>query len=159
MIRAPFTRLFITLAFSMLLMASATAQRQPSSSVASMSLVVKATPGAIVWVDAVRYGVIPANGELTIKNLSTGSHTVRARLKGKHEAMQTVALTAGAPSSIRMTFSVPASQAELQFQEAEELRERGDHEAAINAYRQAIKLKNGIYPAARAGLARSLMAK
>ncbi len=135
------------------------AQRTTSSPEANASLVIKTTPGAIVWVDAVRYGATPASGELTIKNLRAGSRTVRARLKGKHEAMQTVALTAGAQSSIRITFSMPASQAELQFQEAEELRESGDHEAAITAYREAIKFKSGIYPAARAGLARSLMAK
>jgi tetratricopeptide (TPR) repeat protein len=61
-------------------------------------------------------------------------------------------------SKLQLTFSRPAGEAELQFQEAEELRESGDHAAAIKAYREAIKLKDGIYPAARAGLARSLMA-
>jgi tetratricopeptide (TPR) repeat protein len=157
--RAPFTRsrLFIAFALGAMLVTSAIAQRQPSST-ASASLVVKAAPGAIIWVDSIRYGTVPASGELTIKNLRAGTRTVRARIKGKREATQTAALTAGAQGSVRIAFSAPATKAELQFQEAEELRERGKHAEAITAYRQAIKLKGGPYPAARAGLARSLMA-
>jgi len=153
-----FSRFCSVLLLSASLATLVAAQRTVSSPSTTASLNIKTTPGAIIWVDTVRYGATPASGELTIKNLRAGNRTVRARLKGKHEATQTVALTAGAKSSIQITFSVPASQAELQFQGAEESRERGDHAAAIKAYRQAIKLKNGIYPTARAGLARSLMA-
>jgi tetratricopeptide (TPR) repeat protein len=136
----------------------AAAQRQPTPPAASATLAVKTAPGATVWVDSVRYCCVPASGELTIKNLRAGTRVVRARLKGKREIAERVTLLAGAHRRLELSLSLPADEAELRYQTAEELRERGDQTAAIKAYREAIRLRGGRYAAARTGLARSLMA-
>jgi tetratricopeptide (TPR) repeat protein len=140
------------LALSISLSVNPQAQNHPTS-----SLNVKTLPGAIIWVDSLRYGLTPESGELTIKNLSPGTHLVRARLKGKREITQAVKLAADSEHSIQLSLSAPANKAELSFQTAEELRERGKHADAIKEYRNAIKLSPRGYPAARLGLARSLM--
>ena len=137
-----------------------TLMAQTVSPTTNSALTVKAPPETIIWVDSLRYGAIPENGELTIKNLSAGSHTVRARLKGKREIARKVSLDADAESSrsrIELDFPEPATKAELAFQTAEELREKGAHADAIKEYRSAINLHPRGYPAARIGLARSLM--
>src|SRR5262245_12446932 len=136
---------------------SQSAPSAPNPAPANSTLIVKAPPETIIWVGSLRYGVIPENGEVAVKNLSAGSHTVRARLKGKREIRRKVNLEAGAESSLELNFPEPASKAELSFQTAEELREKGAHADAIKEYRAAIKLHPRGYPAARIGLARSLM--
>jgi tetratricopeptide (TPR) repeat protein len=151
-------RLLAVLSLSLAATAPLLAQRPEAPPPATSSLLVKAAPGAIIWVDSVRYGAVPESGELKIKHLRAGVREVRARLKGKREVTQTVSLTTGAQRALQISFAAPASEAELRFQEAEELRERGNHTAAIQTYRQAIKLRRAGYPAARVGLARSLMA-
>lgn len=154
-------RLFCRLAAPVLVIvlhAQAAAQAASSAPAASATLTIKTAPQTIVWVDGLRYGAVPAGGELTVKNLRAGAHTVRARLKGKRETTQTVTLAAGADQTIQLAPGLPADQAELHFQTAEELREQSKHAEAVKEYRAAIKLKARGYPAARIGLARSLMA-
>jgi tetratricopeptide (TPR) repeat protein len=123
------------------------------------SLTITTRPGTMIWVGSLYYGPVSESGELTVNNLPAGSHTVRARLKGMREATQAVKIAAGSQQSIELKFSAPADNAEESFQTAEELRERGDHAEAIKLYRKAIKLRPRGYPAARLGLARSLMVK
>ena len=127
------------------------AAQSPSTS----SLLIKATPETVIWVDILRYGKVPESGELTINNLRAGSHTIRARLKGKREITESVAIAANTPQTIQLTFTTPADKAELSFQAAEELRERGKHGDAIKEYRNAIKLRPG-YTQARLAIARSM---
>lgn len=146
-------RLFWILTVLMLLSINTAAQTRPPS-----SLTIKTSPRTIIWVDSLRYGAVGESGELTVKNLREGTHTVRARLKGKREVTQTITLAAESQQSIQINFSSPADKAELSFQIAEELRERGKHADAIKEYRNAIRLRPQGYPAARIGLARSLMA-
>jgi tetratricopeptide (TPR) repeat protein len=129
----------------------------PGQSESTSSLLIKTEPGAIIWVDSLRYGVASASGELTINNLPPGARAIRARLKGKHEVARKIVLAAGTRQSFQISFPAPASKAELAFQTAEELREKGNHAEAIKEYRAAIKLSPGAFPAARVGLARSLM--
>ncbi len=136
----------------------ALAVNAPAQSSSSSSLIVETSPGAIIWVDNLRYGAAPASGQLTIRNLSAGAHTVRTRLKGKRELARRINLAANTQQSIQIIPPIPADKPELHFQTAEELRERGKHADAIKEYRQAIKLRSGGYPSARIGLARSLMA-
>ncbi len=112
-----------------------------------------------MWVDLVRYGPVPESGELRLKKVPAGKRTIRVRLKGQREVTQPVILTAGEVRTIRLPLTTPATAAELHYQAAEELREGGQHKAAIEEYHQAIKLRGGRYPAARVGLARSLMAE
>jgi tetratricopeptide (TPR) repeat protein len=144
--------------FAIGLCAQASAQASPAQSANNASLTVKATPQTTVWVDSLRYGAVPASGELAVKHLPAGSHTVRARLKGKREISQNVTLAEGASQALQITFTAPADSAELHFQAAEELREQSKHADAIKEYRAAIKLRPRGYPAAHIGLARSLMA-
>ncbi|MGH9852707.1 MAG: tetratricopeptide repeat protein [Blastocatellia bacterium] len=140
------------LALGLALSANTLSQSDPAS-----SLLIKTSPGAIIWVGSLRYGPVPESGELTVGNLRAHAHTVRARLKGKREIWQTIKLTADSQQTIQLNLSAPADKAELAFQTAEDLREKGKHEEAIKGYRLAIKLRPRAYPAARIGLARSLM--
>jgi tetratricopeptide (TPR) repeat protein len=152
-------RLFYRLAapaFAIVFYAQAAAQAPSSAN--NATLTIKAAPKAVVWVDSLRYGDVPSSGELMVKNLGAGSHSVRARLKGKREFTQTVKVVVGGNQTIQIAFTAPADNAELHFQAAEELREQIKHAEAIKEYRAAIKLKPRGYPAARIGLARSLMA-
>jgi tetratricopeptide (TPR) repeat protein len=121
------------------------------------ALVVRTAPGAVVWVDSLRYGAVPDSGELTVRNLRAGAHTVRARLKGRREVAQPVTVEAGSERGVEVSLAAAASPAEARFQAAEELRERGKHAEAIKEYQQAIRLGVG-KQAARLGLARSLLA-
>ena len=121
------------------------------------ALLVKAEAGTIVWVNNLRYGIVPESGELTIRNLKTGPHKLRARLFGKRELMQTVIVKAAAQTTAQLTFKLSASAAEQSFQNAEALREKGKHKDAIPEYQTALKLNKGSYAQARLGLARSLM--
>lgn len=125
----------------------------------SSSLIIRAAPGAIVWVDNLRYGALTQSGELTVKNLRPGAHTVRARLLGKRELLEPIQLAPNSVRTLQLTFTLPASEAEKAFQQAETLREKGKHSEAVEEYRHAIKLRNDNYAAARIGLARSLAAK
>lgn len=130
----------------------------PAQTPTAASLLVKATPGTIVWVDHLRYGSVPESGELTIKNLPVGVRLLRARLLGKRELTQTVRLKPASQNRTQLLFQLPASAAEHRFQEAENLREKGQHKDAIALYQDALKLNKNSQPRARIGLARSLMA-
>ena len=120
------------------------------------SLLIKAEPGAIVWVNNLRYGTVTDSGELAIRNLPAGSYKLRVRLIGKRELNQIVVVKNTAPTTTQLTFKLPASAAEQSFQNAEALREKGKHKDAIAEYQLA--LKRGTSAPARIGLARSLMA-
>ncbi len=107
---------------------------------------------------SLRFGKVPDSGQLTISNLRPGTHTVRARLNGKHEGAESVALGAGEERTVSIPLSHPADAAEQHFQNAEDLRDTGKQSEAIKEYRLAIAQRRTGYPAARMGLARSLMA-
>jgi tetratricopeptide (TPR) repeat protein len=130
---------------------------RPQVKVNTASLTVKAEPGTIIWVDSLRYGTVAEGGEKTVKNLSVGAHTIRARLKGKREIAQTVKLNGESDQKIQLDLSKHADKAEINFQSAEELRDIGKNTEAIDLYRRAIELRGGNYPMARIGLARSLL--
>ncbi|MFN0087278.1 MAG: hypothetical protein ACKVX9_17955, partial [Blastocatellia bacterium] len=113
---------------------------------AAASLTVRAAAGAVIWVDQLRYGAVSEAGELTIGNLRPGTHLVRARMKGRREAAHSASLVAGERKILTLDLTAPADKAELSFQEAEELRGRGKHADAIEAYRAAIRLRPAGYP-------------
>jgi tetratricopeptide (TPR) repeat protein len=143
------------LALFCLLLAPATpAQQSPPRA----TLTVKTSAGATVWVGSLRFGKVPESGQLTVSNLRPGNHTVRARLNGKHEGTESVALSAGEERTVSISLSHPAEAAEQHFQNAEDLRDAGKQSEAIKEYRLAIAQRRTGYPAARMGLARSLMA-
>ena len=123
-----------------------------------ISLQVKAESGTIIWVDNLRYGSTNESGEITIHNLKAGTHSLRARLPGKRELTQPVIVKANAANQVQLNFKTAATPAELSFQTAEGLREKGKHKDAVVEYRKALSLSKIPLPRARIGLARSLAA-
>ena len=121
---------------------------KPSSS----SLSITTQPGAVVWVDEVRRGVADAGGKLQLK-LTPGRHTLRVRAKGFAE--RTMALLPTQRGALNVALTQTADEAELAFQQAEEAREKGNNPAAVESYRQALKLRPR-FAAAHLGLARAL---
>lgn len=151
-------RLFFSAAVALMLCAPTVAQRPRVVGESTSEFTVRAPAGTIVWIDRLRYGKVADGGALPIRNLSTGAHTLRARLKGKHEVSQSFNYTSGTAQDIRVKLTAAASKSELHFQTAEELRESAKHREAIKEYRQALALSKSGYAPARIGLARSLLA-
>ncbi len=123
-----------------------------------ISLQVKAESGTIIWLNNLRYGTVADSGEITINNLKAGTHSLRARLVGKHELTQPVIVKANVANQVQLNFKTAAAPAELSFQTAEMLREKGKHKDAVVEYRKAVSLSKPPLPRARIGLARSLAA-
>src|SRR5580765_2569389 len=120
------------LALFYLLLAPVTpAQQSPPRA----TLTVKTSVGATVWVSSLRFGKVPESGQLTISNLRPGTHTVRARLNGRHEGAESVALGAGEERTVSIPLSHPADAAEQHFQNAEDLRDTGKQSESIKEYR------------------------
>ena len=116
------------------------------------TITVKSEPKTIVWIDDVRYGRTGDDGTLTIKTGAHGAHTLRLRADGFKET--TKAITAAQQGSIAVLLLKTDDKAELKYQEAERLSST-DRDAAIEAYRDAIKIHPG-YTRAYIGLARAL---
>jgi len=123
----------------------------------SSILTIQSESNAVVWIDEIRRGTTDGEGNLAIKKLSPGRHSVRVRASGFKEI--TVPLTPGRHSlSVKL---VPTTdRAELLFQQAEIAREKSTDQAsrekAAGLYREALALRSA-YPAAHLGLARLLM--
>ena len=122
---------------------------------ADKSLTVKTEPKATVWIDEVRRGVTDDAGSLAVKNVSAGRHTLRVRARGFGE--RTLALLPAQRGVVEVRLTPTTDEAELLFQQAEELSAKGaeGRAQARELYRRALKLRPR-YPAARVGLARVL---
>jgi tetratricopeptide (TPR) repeat protein len=133
------------------------AARTPGAAAKSAGGVVNITtqPGAVVWVDEVRRGAADAAGKLTLK-LTPGRHALRVRAKGFAE--RTLPLLPAQRGALSVVLTATTDEAELQFQQAEEAREKGNNAAAVESYRQALKLRPR-FAAAHLGLARALEAQ
>jgi cytochrome c-type biogenesis protein CcmH/NrfG len=121
---------------------------KPSTGVLNVST----QPGAAVWVDELRRGTTDAEGKLSLK-LTPGRHALRVRAKGFAE--RTLALLPAQRGALNVELTQTADEAELAFQQAEEAREKGNNAAAVESYRQALKLRPR-FAAAHLGLARAL---
>ncbi|MDT5263286.1 MAG: hypothetical protein QOC61_2290 [Acidobacteriota bacterium] len=131
--------------------------RSPASSSARTSkagaqLNVSTEPGAVVWVDEVRRGAADALGKLQLK-LTPGRHTLRVRAGGFAE--RTLAVLPGQRGALSVVLTKTNDEAELSFQRAEGELEKGNAAAAVDSYRQALKLRPR-FPSAHLGLARAL---
>ena len=131
-------------------LAFAQAKRSPESHDVSITAV--SEPGAVVWIDDVRYGKTGADGKFTIKTVARGGHKLRVRADGFKETTRTI--TAIQKVEIKIPLVKTDDKAELAYQEAERLL-ASDHDKAAVAYRAAIKLRPG-YARAYIGLARVL---
>lgn len=126
---------------------SSTAFSQPKRSV----LTITSEPGAVVWIDDVRFGKTDSSGNLVITNLGGTRHNVRVRADGFKEASKAVASSVG---DVAVPLIKTTDPADLAFQEAER-QTALDREKAAASYRNAIKLRAN-YPSAYIGLARVL---
>jgi Flp pilus assembly protein TadD len=137
------------------------AATQTSSSAGAKSaqkvLTVRTAPKAVVWLDELRRGTADESGTLAIKNVSPGAHTLRVRARGFRERTLPVAASQRGTLDVRLTPTT--DEAELAFQEAEELAEKGGESRAraVELYRRALTLRPR-FPAAHLGLARALSA-
>ena len=129
-----------------------------ASSVKNRTITVRTEPNAAVWVDELRRGTTNQTGQLEIPNLSANRHTLRVRARGFRE--KTLPLLPRGSSTIEVRLVRTTDEAELAFQQAEEMREKArDDEArkeAVAAYKRALKLRP-VFPAAHVGLARVLL--
>ena len=110
-------------------------------------------PKAIVWLDDVRYGTTDDTGNLEIRTVSAGRHTLRVRAAGFKEVSQPI--TALQKGAIKVTLAKTSDEAELAYQEGERLAYT-DREKSAEAYRKAVKLRPN-YSQAWLALARVLM--
>ncbi|HMF56327.1 MAG TPA: tetratricopeptide repeat protein [Pyrinomonadaceae bacterium] len=128
------------------------------SQTSAKSITVQTEPSAIVWLDELRRGLTGESGKLVIKNVSAGRHTLRVRASGFSERTLPVLATERGLISVKLARTT--DEAELNFQKAEEARERArDDETrnqAAELYRRALQLRSD-FPAAHLGLARLLM--
>ena len=116
------------------------------------SITIVTEPGAIVWIDDLRYGQADSSGRFTVDPLPAGPHKIRVRADGFRETVKPISAVQQGEVSIGLTKTT--DQAELTFQEAERLTTL-DREAAAAAYRKAIKLRPR-YTQAYTGLIRVL---
>jgi tetratricopeptide (TPR) repeat protein len=130
----------------------------PSANAPSRQIVVRTEPNAIVWLDEVRRGTTDASGQLEIKQVSAGQHTLHVRAKGFAERV--VPILPAERGVIAVHLLPTQDEAELTFQQAEEAREKAaDDDArkqAAELYRRALSLRPR-FAAAHVGLARVLL--
>ena len=123
----------------------------------SRSVTITTEPNAVVWIDEIRRGVTDIAGRLELNKISPGRHLLRIRAMGFKEASTQV--VAG-KRSLTFKLTKTTDQAELTFQQAEDLREKARDDAAkqkaVELYRETLKLRSA-YPAAHVGLARVLL--
>lgn len=149
----------LTPVLSLFLTVGVSAQtRKPSVSVkaapAARSVTIVTEPKSFVWLNNIRRGTTDADGRLKIEKLAAGKNTLRIRARGFAE--KTVALTPAQRGEIKIALTATTDEAELAFQEAEELRESGSAEnrrKAVELYKQALA-KKPKFIAAQIGLAR-----
>lgn len=139
------------------------AQRKKTATVnttPARSLTVRTEPRAAVWLDDIRHGTTNDAGELLIKSVAAGRHTLRVRATGFIERTLPVLPAKRGAFDVRLTRTTDA--AELAFQQAEDARERATPEAArqdaAELYRRALVLRPR-FPAAHVGLARVLLSR
>jgi tetratricopeptide (TPR) repeat protein len=130
-----------------ILTAAATAYSQARSA----QLTITSEPGSTVWIDDIRFGKTDASGKFVVRDLGGTRHNIRVRADGFKETSKAIASAQG---DVNIPLTKTTDPAELAFQQAEALGSR-DRQMAINAYRNAIKLKP-TYTAAYIGLARAL---
>ncbi|HLG17127.1 MAG TPA: tetratricopeptide repeat protein [Blastocatellia bacterium] len=118
--------------------------------------VITGKPGSVVYLVNVRQGVTNDAGLLDMPRLKAGAYSMRVRTKGHSDWRRAIVVPGGATRTVRVTQPATVDQAELRYQEADELRESGKLDAAVAAYNQAIELRPALYEA-RIGLARCLI--
>jgi len=148
--------------FSLLLLTgvavSAQRAREGAAPANARTVTIVSEPRAIVWIDEIRRGVTDDSGKLSALKLAAGAHTLRVRATGFKEA--SLPITALQRGEIAVHLVRTTDSSDLLFQRAEAARESAKddagRQAAVDLYRQAIKLRPAL-GAAHVGLARVLL--
>lgn len=114
------------------------------------TITVSSEPGAVVWLDGVRYGATDETGKLTLRAVSSGVRNLRVRADGFKEVSQN--LPAAQKGDVKIALVKTSDEAELAFQQAESEK---DKTKAIELYQKAIRLRPK-YAEANLALARTL---
>jgi tetratricopeptide (TPR) repeat protein len=120
------------------------------------SITVVTEPKAAVWIDEIRRGTTDEKGQLKIDRLSAGNRKLRVRAVGFAEKTQPLA--AAQRGEIKVALTKTTDEADIAFQQAEELRESGKEEnkrKAIELYKKALDLRPK-FADARVGWARTI---
>src|SRR5437868_3065589 len=145
-------RFWCVLATLLIIQGFAVSQPSRPAASAGRTVTVITRPGAVVWMDGIRYGSTDKIGKLAISTLSPGIHTLRVRADGYKEKSQP--LTALQKGDVDIVLAETTDAAELAYQEGERLT-TSDREKSAEAYRKAIMLRPS-FPEAYLGLARVL---
>ena len=140
------------LAAAVLFCAGALVSTLPAAAQKSVlrSLTIVSEPNASVWINDVNYGKTDAGGRLALKTFPTGTHRIRVRAGGFKEVSQP--LPATATGELKIALVKTTDEAELAFQQAEEM-SAIDREKAIELYKKAVRLRPK-YAEAYLGMAR-----
>ena len=114
-------------------------------------------PGSVVFINNIRHGVTNAEGVLEVPRIKTGSYPVRIRTMGFVDWNGTIQIIPGSEPLLKCNQLPTEDQAIIHFQKAEDLRDKDEHEQAVNEYYQALGLRPE-FPLARIGMTRSLTA-
>ena len=117
--------------------------------------VVTGKPNSAVYLVNVRQGVTNDADVLDLPRLKAGKYSLKVRTRGCIDWRGSVVVAAGATRTVKVTQPASSDQAELHYQEGDELREKGKHEEAAGEYNEALALRPS-FPEARVALARSL---
>src|SRR3982750_2504657 len=108
---------------------SVDAQKPAASSLRTITVTTETN--ATVWIDGVRYGKTDTSGQLQIKTVASGAHTLRVRADGFKQKDQ--ALTAVQKGAVSVVLVKTTDEAELAFQEGERVAST-DRDKAAAAY-------------------------
>jgi tetratricopeptide (TPR) repeat protein len=102
------------------------------------SITITSEPKATIWIDGVRFGRTNEAGQLEIKTIPPGTHTLKVRAAGFKDASKPIAAAHRGPIAVPLIKTT--DPADLAFQEAERLTGE-DREKAIEAYERAVKAR------------------
>lgn len=138
--------------FILIVFFPAVIKSQLSKQVKMRTIKVISEPNATVWLDDIKFGKTDKTGNLTIKTVFAGKHTLRVRADGFKENLRSI--LPKQEGEIKVVLTKTTDEAELIFQEAERLT-AVDREKAAAEYQKAIRARPK-FPEAFLALARVL---
>ena len=138
------------------------AQKRPATAAAKpaaatgRTITIVTEPKAAVWIDEIRRGTTDEKGQLKIDKVSAGTRKLKIRAAGFSEKTQN--LLPAQKGEIKVSLVKTTDEAEIAFQQAENLRESGKEEnkrKAVELYKKALEIRPK-FPEAHVGWARAL---
>ncbi|MCS6804476.1 MAG: tetratricopeptide repeat protein [Acidobacteriota bacterium] len=120
-------------------------------------VVVTQEPGVSVYLNGAFRGKTNERGQLVIQQLPAGRYQLRARKVDFKDYRSEFRVAAGQVERLALRLIPTRDPAEQAYQRAEQWREERRHADAVTEYQRALELRPS-FPAARLGLARSLLA-